>query len=262
MKFFKILKNIKSKIIAVEIIIVLTFFFVDWSIVSGCNGIKLSLFDLIINCAGSGCLSKMIIGFPIVICFVFLVISIISSNDNVFVILRYKSKQSMWRKQSIDVIAFSFIYSFIVVIQAYLISGIVNKSFQNNWTMSNSSVYLCLGKKVFGKVQENFSTIRILFLLFICLFVGLVTIGMIVAMLKLFFKVEFVYLFFIGGIFVELIVEEAKIIITYMALNYKHIVYTKEFIINMIFLGCLGGLAYIIGKGKIVNKDYLQGKIE
>lgn len=265
MKLFNFIPYMKKKVFVYLLIylsaLISCFIIVNKDIISYHNEYSLSIFDLMIPPFQNGIFDKKSIAMPIVIVFISLVISVLRHDNEIYVILRQKSRDDIWKNQSKKIIIISFIYSFIVVLMAYLISGIMLGDFSNTWGSKESNIFSMYGNaEVVGKLDPYLNTGFLLGIIFLALFIGLTGIGLLIVALRTRFKNQYIVLTIVGIIFYEIIDMNCSIIVTKMAIDINNFLDPKVIIINFTFLILLSVISYICGRESIVRKDFFYNR--
>ena len=261
MNVFSTLRYFKKRIIGCSLFILLIHIFMCYGLIKTNPGYNLSIFDLIINPMGAGMLNYKIVAFPIVIIFIFWIISILDLDDSKNIILRQESKERYWLNQIKKIISISFLYSVFITIETYVISGIMLGSFSNNWERSDSTVFQCYGDtELWGRIVPYLKTWIILSTIFVLLFVGLIAIGMLIGALKMYLDSKYVYLILIIIVLCEVVISGFYFIIKRMALSVGDFIEPQIIILKVLFLTVLEILAFIIGKGYVVKRDFFTKK--
>ncbi len=265
MKLFNFLLYIKKRLLIYLLIcfFILTISFIYGSkyIISSYNNYNLSIFDLIIFPGGGGILNKKSMAMPIVIVFISLVIGIFRYGNETYVVLREKSRVDIWKNQSKRIAIVSFIYSIIVVLETYLISGIMLGDFTNRWVSKQSSLLYIYGNaNIFDKLMPYLNTGFLLGMMLVALFLGLTGIGLLIEFLKIKFNTQYILLTIVIIILYEVIDMDCSIIVTKMAININNFLEPKVIIMNFTFLMLLSVISYICGRESIVRKDFFYNK--
>ncbi|GEM_PF-2134539 len=226
--------------------------------------LSLSIWDLIIYpdatslIDGNGALGKKSVAIPITIMFILLVISNISFDSGNYIILREKSRVDFWKKQSKRIVMISFLYSVIVVLEAYVISGVMIGDFTNRWCSKQSIIYYTYGNTyIFDKLTPYLNTGLLLGIIFVGLFLGLTCIGLLVGFLKTKFKSIYIFMA-MGGIILYETMYNYSIIISKMTIDIKYFLKPEIIIVNYLFLILIGTISYVCGKKSIIRKDFIH----
>lgn len=267
MKLFNSLLYAKKRVLVYLLIylsaLIIWFIYLNKYTISCYNAYSLSVFDLMIppSPIQGGIFGKKSIAMSIVIVFILLIISVLRHENEIYTIVRQKSRENIWKNQSKKILIISFLYSIIVVLMAYLISGIMLGDFTNTWGSKESTIFSTYGNaEVVGKLAPYLNTGFLLGIIFLALFIGLTGIGLLIAALRTRFKNQYIVLTIVGIIFYEIIDMNHSIIVTKMAMEINNFLEPKVIVINFVFLILLSVISYICGRESIVRKDFFYNK--
>lgn len=220
--------------------------------------ISVSIFDMLcdvykqLGMIGSHTYSLIII--PI---FSLMLISIIDCDKKNVCIIRYNSRNNIWNKQLFCVIIISLIFSITIVFLGYLVSGLCINGFNNTWTSTEGIIYKLLNNPSdWDRISSNFSTYKVLLFTFTSTFLGLVSFGMLICVLKLFLKNQYVLLIVIVQMYVPILFRKFSIIFNQMIVNLPNLVYPKSIFANDVYLVFLIVALYKLGQYAIEKKDF------
>ena len=251
----------KKSIILSFFIVIISFIYSNKILVSAMpEGIKLSIFDLIILPTGGGIASTMSLSFPVMPIFCFLLINILNFGNNNHVIIKEKSRKEIWNKQCKLILIVSFIYSVVIIAVGYISSGLILSDFANKWNSNESYIYNLLGNtEKWDQITGVIDTPKLLLLIFIGVFLGLSAIGFFIGLLKINLNNKYIYLILIVLIFSDAI-NSFSFILKQMTLTYNNWIDPKSIILNFMYLILVIVVCYMIGKNIIINKDFLCDK--
>lgn len=261
MNVFSTLRYFKKRIIGCSLFVLAIHIGMSYGLIKTNPGYNLSIFDLIINPMGTGMLNYKILAFPIVIIFIFWIISILNLDDSKNIILRQESKEMYWKNQIKKIVTIAFLYSVFITTETYVISGFMLGSFSNRWQQSNSIVFRCYGNtELWNKIVPYLKTWIILGIIFLLLFIGLISIGILTGALRSYIDSKYAYLVLIVMIFSEITINGLELSIKRMSLRVDDFVEPQVIIVKVLFLLILAILSFIIGKGYVVKKDFFTKK--
>lgn len=221
--------------------------------------IKLSVFDMLCDVyKGLGVMGISRYMCFIIPAFAFTLISIVDIDNKLFCIVRYKFRKSIWNKQVSYTIVLALIYSFIVVIGGYIVSGIFIGSFENSWASDKGLVYKLMDNpQNWNDISSRFSSYKILINLFISNFLGLSSIGLFICAGKLFLKNQYVWLILIIGMFLYGVSGKFSIVLRQMTINLANWIEPSTIIRNNIYLALIIIMLYMVGEAISDRKDIL-----
>ena len=159
------------------------------------------------------------------------------------------------------IVTIAFLYSVFITTETYVISGFMLGSFSNRWQQSNSIVFRCYGNtELWNKIVPYLKTWIILGIIFLLLFIGLISIGILTGALRSYIDSKYAYLVLIVMIFSEITINGFELSIKRMSLRVDDFVEPQVIIVKVLFLLILAILSFIIGKGSVVKKDFFTKK--
>lgn len=252
----------RYKILACMVVLFLSFFYgCVATIKTAPKGVEVSIFDLL-ECPVQPVGILNIYSLPFVsLIFIVILIKIVDLTNNEYYLVRSKFREDIWERQVIFILLLAFIYSLIVIIGGYLISGITIGSFHNNWTSNTSLIYKAIGENVNWKSKVSlFKDYKILLILYSSLFLGLTLVGSLVCLLKNYLKNIYAFSIIIVLMIIEATINlpiiSRKILIDPRGWEKPLIIFINDF--YMIFLILI---IYFAGKYVVQGKDFLNKRV-
>ena len=256
------IKYIKDKILISIIILIIGIIMCSLiSILGFYSEVKFGAIDILYSPSGSeGVLGSRFQTIVIIPIFTFLVSSIINIYNNPFIIIKNTSRVNLWDKQIKDCILFSLLFVIALFILGYLIAGFLAKDFNSYFSSKEGFNYLISNKnhELLNKLQ-TFSTLKIMLISFISLFLGLSFISILIATLKIFFKSKYVVSIIVLLTMCESVIN-IKFVVNYTTMNLNRWMNYPNIIIENMFLLGISIIIYFIGRYLINKKDFLLKK--
>lgn len=261
MRLSKEICYIKDKVCLCLVVILLNFIFrifyntknFDTTIMQLCN------FDFIITTnLWGGLLDFRSIIFPIGLLFVVLILYIIHLQYDNNVVLKYENKDIFWAVQCKKIIILSFIYTIMTVLIAYATSSVFVGHMHNNWIEKSGSIYNNIQNiNLWNKISFILPTYNLLGIILISMFVGLSSLGIFVAYLKIFLKSEYVFSIVILLFATEMMWKNISLFCKRSSITLQNIVQPISIIFNILYMIIGGCILYNLGKEKINKVDFL-----
>lgn len=270
MKFTDIIHYFYRNLISIKYRVCLSFFIMYISVIylakkyidSLPPNIEISVFDMLCDVyKGLGMVGISRYVFPIIPLFAFTLISMIDFDNKTLWLIRYNSRRNIWNKQFVFTLSISFLYSIVIILGGYLVSGILIGSFNNNWTNTNGIVYKLLGEPAnWHEISNDFISYKILFFIFTSNFLGLCATGLLICVVKMLLKNHYVFILLVISLFSSALLNKFSITLKQMTINLVNWMNPITIIENDIYLIFLILMLYVIGDWIIGKKDII-GKI-
>lgn len=259
MRSISIIKNMKSHLIIGFFLILICNIHTIHYIMSDCNNeFDLSIFDFLIFPLGNGLLRGVLLVFPIIIVFLGYLYKLLDYNKSPYSLIRERSKKDLWKKNSKVIVIVAFMYTFIIVLLAYFMSGVALGDFSNKVCEEGSTFFYAYGHLGnWSKIVPYLNTGCLLFSIFIAIFFGLVAIGLLIEVLKLFLKTKYVYLIIALELFFGTFSEKKLFFLTRMNINLGDFFNIEVMIVKIMSLLILSVILYLSGRELVEKKDFL-----
>lgn len=223
------------------------------------NGVKYSAFDILADISGTaGITGVLSLNFVIIPSYAIILINLIDFRNKPMFLIRSKNRDTVWKMQAIFIVIFSLLFSIMIILGGYLLSGLITGTFSNNWKMTNSYAFSLIGNsQEWGQISNNFVTSKMLIYTFISNFLGLCASGFLICTLKTILKNIYTYLILVIILFWDGIIGKFSILLKQMVINLNNWVDPRTIIFNDLYLLVFILLCYVLGKEFMSRKDFI-----
>lgn len=259
--FFLKIKYIKSKFLYTLILMTLALIYMCIETIKRSpKDLYIGPLDVLCNInSGVG-----ILGYPsqimiIIPAYLFLLINMLDFDNNPTFIIRNKSRKYIWNSQIVNSFFLAFVFSLIVVVGGYFISGFILGDFENYWSNINGFNYYMIGNSTeWYRAIKIFHTSNVLPLIFIGIFLGLSYIGALVSMLKNIFESKYIWSILFIVLFFEAITGKFSFLIKYTTITIEEFADPVTIVFGNLYLLVSIIVLYLLGLHLKNNKDFLS----